>query len=124
MNIWKAATKIYDDIFEVNPLSTPTWLAIGATLQVIIMAFLPKNISMLIPISYLTYRLMKAVIDSRNLYTNSFTTVKRGTWIAELPGPQGDRKEDGSLVMFIIGARINQYVISIYEDKGQICDAV
>ena len=53
------------------------------------------------------------VVDTLRLYTGSYTTLMRGRWTATLPEPEVplevNTSSDG-LVLFVLGARINQSV--------------
>lgn len=53
------------------------------------------------------------ILDTLRLRTGSYTTPMRGRWTATLPEPEiASGVNDGSdgLVMFVLGARINQSV--------------
>lgn len=91
---------------ETHYLSIPSWLAVGASLQLLSLVILPTKLSALIPILYLTYCIIKVTLDSRHV-TGTFKTVKQGRWTAELPEPEEDVKNDG-MVIFVLGARMNQ----------------
>lgn len=57
---------------------------------------------------------MKMGIDTLRLHTGSYTSIMRGRWTATLPEPEESStgvESDGSdegLVMFVLGAQINQ----------------
>ena len=98
------------NVFRVYDYRITTWLSIGAALQLLSLRFLPPTISTLIPILYLTYRIIILASDTQRIYTGVFTNVKRGRWTAELPISSGKGDKSDGIVMFVLGARINQSV--------------
>ncbi len=108
MSLWKDFNRTINDLSEVHYLSIPTWLALGAALQLLALTLPFPRLSGVLPVVYLAYRLIKAVVGSRNVFIGSYKTVKRGRWTAEFPkrGDTDDRQE--GIVMHVIGARMNQ----------------
>ena len=103
-------------LLEVTDFSIPTWLAFGATFQLLSQSYLlSPNLSYWLPLLYLLYRISKTIlIDCRRIFSGCFTDVVLGRWSARLPEPDSDvgRTADG-VVMFLLGARINQSVFVI-----------
>lgn len=104
----------FGDLLEVTDFSIVTWLAIGAGLQLLSQSWLPAGLSYWLPLSYLVYRIARACIDSCRIFTSTFTNIKFGRWSATLPEPADPSAvtatSDG-VVMFLLGARINQFVL-------------
>ncbi|KAL8952517.1 MAG: hypothetical protein Q9222_001585 [Ikaeria aurantiellina] len=103
------------ELFEPQDYSIGTWMTFGAGLLLFSQLYLPSYIATSIPVSFMIYRILKAVVDTLRLHTGSFTTFMRGRWTARLP--QSDEAADGSrssggVVMFVLGARINQCVLT------------
>lgn len=92
------------DLIEKVDFSITTWLAFGATLQLLGLVCLPTRIVAIPPLSWLLYRLFKCILDSRDVYKTSFTDTVRGARTARLPGTS-----DG-VVVFVLGSRVNQLV--------------
>ena len=103
----------YGDLLEVTDFSIATWLAFGACLQLLTQSWLSPQTSYLIPLFYLIYRVARVSIDCRRIFTGTFTNVVFGRWSATLPEPEDPTTvtatSDG-VVMFLLGARINQFV--------------
>ena len=103
----------YGDLLEVTDFSIATWLAFGASLQLLSQSWLNPQLSYLIPLVYLVYRVARVSIDCRRIFTGTFTNVVFGRWSATLPEPENpltvSATSDG-VVMFLLGARINQFV--------------
>ena len=104
----------YGDLLEVTDFSIATWLAFGASLQLLSQSWLSPQLSYLIPLVYLVYRVAKVSIDCRRIFTGTFTNAMFGRWSATLPEPEDPSTvtatSDG-VVMFLLGARINQSVL-------------
>lgn len=101
------------ELLEVTDFSIATWLAFGAGLQLLTQAWLPSGLSYWLPLLYIIYRLARVSIDCSRIFTGTFTNVKLGRWSATLPEPEESSAvtatSDG-VVMFLLGARINQSV--------------
>lgn len=104
------------ELLEVTDFSIPTWLAFGAGLQLLCQSWLPSNLPFWAPIIYLVYLFIKVAFDCSRLSTGTtFTNLKVGRWSATIP----DLKDSSTVtatndgvVMFLLGARINQFVYS------------
>lgn len=105
--------KDFGDLLEVTDFSIATWLAFGASLQLLSQSWLPSGLSYWVPLLYLVYRIARVCIDCSRIFTGSFTNVMFGRWSATLPEPEDpstvSATSDG-VVMFLLGARINQCV--------------
>ena len=105
----------YGDLLEVADFSIPTWLAFGAGLQLLSLRWLPSDLSYWLPIVYLLFRAARVSVDCQRIFTGAFTNVISGRWTAALPEPEDSSTvtatSDG-VVMFLLGARINQSVPS------------
>lgn len=103
----------FGDLLEVTDFSIATWLAFGAGLQLLTQSCLPSGLSYWLPLLYLIYRVARLSIDCRRVFTGTFTNVMFGPWSATLPEPEEPSAvtvtSDG-VVMFLLGARINQFV--------------
>lgn len=103
----------FGDLLEVTDFSIATWLAFGAGLQLLSQSWLPSGLSYWLPLLYLMYRIARLYIDCRRIFTGTFTNVMFGRWSATLPEPEDPlavtATSDG-VVMFLLGARINQCV--------------
>lgn len=103
----------FGDLLEVTDFSIATWLAFGAGLQLLSQSWLPSGLSYWLPLLYLVYRIARLSIDCRCFFTGTFTNVMFGRWSATLPEPEDPSAvtatSDG-VVMFLLGARINQFV--------------
>ncbi|TVY86774.1 Monooxygenase [Lachnellula willkommii] len=100
----KETKEIYDqfyDILEKTDFSILTFLAFGAALQLLSLAYLPRRLSTSLPLLWLGYRLLRSIVGSRDVFRTSFTDVKLGKYTTNLPGPS-----DG-VVVFVLGARLN-----------------
>jgi len=102
-----------NELLEPNDFKISTWMAMGAALLVIGQSYLHFGWIKMLPFSYLFYRTAKMILDTLRLHTGSYTTLMRGRWTATLPepgiAPNANSGADG-LVMFVLGARINQSV--------------
>ena len=103
----------FGDLLEVTDFSIATWLAFGAGLQLLSQSWLPSGLSYWLPLLYLAYRIARVSIDCRRILTGTFTDIFSGRWSATLPEPEDPSAvtptSDG-VVMFLLGARINQLV--------------
>ena len=103
----------FGDLLEVTDFSIATWLAFGAGLQLLSQSWLPPSLSYWVPLLYLFYRIIRVSVDCRRIFTGTFTNVVFGRWSATLPEPEDPSAvtatSDG-IVMFLLGARINQLV--------------
>ena len=101
------------DLLEVTDFSILTWLAFGASLQLLSQSLLPFGLNNWLPFLYLIYRIARVSIDCGRIFTGTFTTVKFGRWTATLPEPENPSavtSTSDDVVMFLLGARINQFV--------------
>lgn len=103
----------YGDLLEVPDFSITTWLAFGAGLQLLSLRWLPSGLSYWLPLFYLAFRVAKVSVDCQRIFTGTFTSIISGRWTATLPEPEDPSTmtatSDG-VVMFLLGARINQSV--------------
>ena len=115
-----------NELLEPNDFKISTWMAMGALLLLVAQSYLPSNIGSRLPIIYLVYRLVKMFLDTWRLHTGSYTSLQRGRWTASLPehlSPAKTGSNSDGLVMFVLGARINQFV-SFSEPQQHYCDTV
>ena len=103
----------YGDLLEVPDFSIATWLALGAALQLLSLRWLPSGLSPWLPLFYLGFRVARVSVDCQRIFTGTFTSVIFGRWTAALPELEDSSTvtatSDG-VVMFLLGARINQSV--------------
>lgn len=109
----------FGNLLEVTDFSITTWLAFGAAFQLICQYFLPPSLCYGLPLFYLIYGIARASIDCRHIYSGTFTDVFSGRWSATLlePDNTSTATSDG-VVMFLLGARINQSVYPNYIAKA------
>jgi hypothetical protein len=100
----------FGDLLEVTDFSIATWLAFGASLQLLSQSWLTPSLAYWLPLLYLLYRIARVAIDCRRIFTGTFTSVVFGRWSATLPEPDNPSKTADGVVMFLLGARINQFV--------------
>ncbi|KAF2832847.1 hypothetical protein CC86DRAFT_399513 [Ophiobolus disseminans] len=98
MSLWREITHTFHELSEVYYLSIPTWLAIGATLQLISLACLPARLSASTPVLYLVGCVTRTITSPRRVFETSSRSVKRGRWTAELPAPNAEDKSDGLVI--------------------------
>lgn len=114
----------FGDLLEVTDFSIATWLAFGAALQLLSQSWLSSGLSYWLPLLYLIYRIARVSIDCRRIFTGTFTNVMFGRWSATLPEPEDPAAvtvtSDG-VVMFLLGARINQFV-SLFTPRERVRD--
>ena len=104
------------ELLEPNDYQTATWMALGASLLLLSQSYLPYNLGNSVPLLYLGYRLMKMIYQTIRLPSVSFGSVVRGRWTATLGEPDVSKDFNGGsdgLVLFVLGARINQSVTSL-----------
>lgn len=88
-------------------------MAMGVALLVIGQSYLHLSWIKELPFSYLIYSIAKMVYDTLRLHNASYMTLMRGRWAATLPESEiASSVNSGSdgLIMFVLGARINQSV--------------
>jgi hypothetical protein len=93
--------------FPPTTFRVSTWLAIGCIIELFISACLPRSFSILLPVLLVAQRAVKATLDSRNIYTKNFTDVHRQRMTTDIFPNKGSSEDEG-VVMFVLGARINQ----------------
>ena len=110
----------FGDLLEVTDFSITTWLALGAGVQLLSQSWLPSNWSYGIPLLYLSYRMIRVAIDCQHIFTGAFTNVAFGRWSTTLPESSDvsamSTTSDG-VVLFLLGARINQCVLTITPER-------
>ena len=107
------AKEILCELLEPNDFKTSTWMAMGACLLLLSQYYLPSGLSNALPLVYLLYRIARMIIDTFGLHTFSYTSLVRGRWTATLGEPDASADLNGGsdgIVMFVLGARINQSV--------------
>lgn len=107
----------YGDLLEVTDFSITTWLAFGAGLQLLSQRWLPSTLSPWLPLLYIFFLIARVSVDCQRIFTGTFTDVILGRRSATLPEPEDPSTvtatSDG-VVMFLLGARINQFVPSFF----------
>lgn len=104
------------EILEPNDFNISTWMAAGACVMLLGQRFLPYALGSWLPVVYLIYRFVKMLLDTARLHTGSYTSLITGRWTATLSAPNEYGDVDNSrqgVVLFILGARINQYVTTL-----------
>ncbi|KAF2643897.1 hypothetical protein P280DRAFT_514887 [Massarina eburnea CBS 473.64] len=98
------------NVFLPTTYRVSTWICLGAVLQLLSLLCLPIRVSILIPVSVILYRLVYAAVRARDVYTTSFTDVRKGRWRTQLPAPDESinaGSDSDGVVIFILGSRIN-----------------
>ena len=108
--------EILGELLEPNDFNISTWMAMGACVMLLGQRFLPHVLGSWLPFAYLFYRFLKMIVDTARLHTGSYTSLVTGRWTATLSAPNESGDIDNSrqgVVLFILGARINQYVAAL-----------
>ncbi|KAF1961551.1 hypothetical protein CC80DRAFT_488794 [Byssothecium circinans] len=74
----------YYDLIETRDFGILTWLSFGAIFQLLSLAYLPARVAASLPVLWLLYRMFKATIDTRGLFTTSFTDIKQRRWTPDI----------------------------------------
>jgi len=112
-SIYSTLKNTLNELLEPNDFKISTWMAMGAALLVIGQSYFHFGWIEMLPFSYLMYRIAKMILDTLRLHNGSYTTLMHGRWTAKLPEPEiASSVNSGSdgLIMFVLGARINQSV--------------
>lgn len=110
--------EILGDVLEHQDFSMQTWLALGAAFQLLALAWLPVKLSFWLPLAWLAYRMIRTTFDTLNVHESKiWSRVLQGRWMGQLSESEdisepGDTSE--GIVMFLLGARLNQSVILAY----------
>ena len=97
-----------------DDLRLTTWLLLGASLQSLLVYFLPTRIAFLPAVSLLSYRVITtALITGGLIHHTSQDPVLYGRFTAQIPETNSASSEkrsasDEEVVVFIVGARSNQ----------------
>ena len=105
--------EVVNELLEPNDFKISTWMAMGATLMLLAQWYLPASLGSSLPILYLIFRLVKMVVDIFRLHTGCFTNMMHGRWTAtlsELSATVEANTGSEGVVMFVLGARLNQFV--------------
>jgi hypothetical protein len=107
--------EILGDVLEHQDFSIQTWLALRAAFQLLALASLPSHLSFWFPLTWLAYRLTRTAVDTLNVRdSKTWSRIMRGRWMGQLPesaSPSKASETSGGVVMFVLGARLNQFVI-------------
>ena len=105
--------EVLGDVLEHQDFSMATWLALGAAFQLLALKWLPANLGFWIPLLWLAYRSIKTALATWNVQNSKiWARVKEGRWMGRLPAPEKSSaatETSGGVVMFLLGARLNQY---------------
>ena len=106
---YSALRETLDEVLEISDFSIPTWLALGAGLQLLCASWLSARLSFLVPVLWLTYRALVTAIGTWRVSKGAAYSKKvmRGRWTSDLP----ELNRDG-VVLLILCARLNQCVAS------------
>lgn len=95
-----------------------TWLLVGAALQSILVLVLPTRVALLPAVFLLLLRLMSTALVQAGLVRNPYLAVtRRGRWTAPILEQDGRVPEKGAgkeVVVFVVGASANQYVLDFF----------
>lgn len=98
-------------LIDPTDAAISTWLAIGASLQLLGQSVLPTKVTLLVPVLYFVHRLVMMMKDSRSKYKTSYTNVRQGRWTFESAEAEDTTSlcvpSDG-VVVFVLGSRIHQ----------------
>lgn len=98
------APKIFS-IASPNDYSISTWLLVGASLQCLLVATLPRSISLLPPILLLTYRILHSFLIATGRLPNPLmkdVVPGRQTW--QIPASDDTTSPDTSIVVLVLAA--------------------
>jgi hypothetical protein len=94
--------------FRPADYSISTWLTLGATLQCVLLAILPRNIALLPPIALLLFRMLRGYLTAIGKLSNPFTsniTHGRQTWqIPSADNTLATRGSASSIVVLVLAA--------------------
>lgn len=100
--------------FLLNNFNLSTWLIAGATLQSILSFFLPRNVALLPAVILLISRLISGALTTKGFLRNkNLDGAFMGRWTASMLNEDGSvpvKTADKEIVVFVVGARSNQYV--------------
>ncbi|KAF1951251.1 hypothetical protein CC80DRAFT_597624 [Byssothecium circinans] len=99
--------RLIHNIFLPTTYRVSTWITLGAILQLLTLLCLPFRVSVMAPILLLLYRLLSAAVRARDVYTTSFTDVRRGRWRTKIPESSSANGDDDGIVVFMLCSRIN-----------------
>lgn len=80
-----------------------TWLILGATIQCILLAALPRNIALLPPFALLVFRILQGYLTANGTLHNpkkDAVLQGRGTW--QIPNVDGSESETGSAESIVV----------------------
>jgi hypothetical protein len=87
-----------------------TWLALGAILYAALQRALPFQAVVYLPIFILAVRVVHTLFESRGVLRDSPNTLW-GRYTTKIPA---SKPQDQAIVIFVLGARINQYVFYLF----------
>lgn len=109
---FSTSREMLKELTEPHDFNISTYMAVGALLLQASQLSLPSNLSTSLPLAFLTFRFFKMLFDWLRLHTGSYTSLMRGRWMATLPGREEAKQGAGTgsdgVVLFLLGARINQ----------------
>ena len=112
-NWYSQFEEILGDVLEHQDFSMQTWLALGAAFQLFALAWLPSGLSFWLPLAWLAYRLVRTALDTWKVHdSNLWSHIMPGRWMGQLPEPESPSEASETsegVVMFLLGARLNQY---------------
>lgn len=95
-------------LLEPSDYSISTWLFLGATIQCLLVASLPLNISLIPPIAFLTYRMLRGYLIATGHLSNPIykgVTHGRQTWqIPSTDEGSTTAKSEDSIVILVLAA--------------------
>lgn len=97
-----------------DDLRLTTWLLVGASLQSLLLAFLPVRIAVLPTFSILASRIIwTALMLAGLVHDTTLDKTVRGRQTSRFPAGTtlSEKASDEEFVVFIIGARFNQYAL-------------
>ena len=104
-------------IFLRDDFTLTTWMLIGACIQSILFLVLPLYVAVLFTGIFSAARIVKFVLTSRKILVDpDLTHVRYGRYTAPIPSENGSlplKASEAEVVVFILGARSNQYAAFI-----------
>lgn len=101
------------ELTEPNDYHTLTRMSLGASLMLLGQVYISSRVISWLPVLYLFYCTLRIWFDYFCIGYIGQAALMRGRWIAKVPRLSGlspsQSSHDGSVVLFILGARINQY---------------
>ena len=68
----------YGDLLEATDFSVVSWLALGASLQLLSQSLLPSSLAYYLPIAYVLYRIARVTFYCQQIFNGTFNNLVFG----------------------------------------------